>query len=810
MIKTQFVIFFINIKNPPFLESCTIIKSLMLKKLCLWFLVPLLFSLTFFILVRLPSPKSRTLIMQGSHKPINLTRDAHGIPHVEADTLEEALYGLGYAMCEDRMWQIDMLRRLSTGRLSEIFGSDSIETDVFMRNVKLHELGFNDVANLDPKTKKVAKNFVQGINDAAHEAWLPLEYYLVNHSWDNFTEADSQSMLYLTAFFLSMLWGNDVLKVHVQGHVGGLADLLLPTEFKLINPRTFIVDDEDLDDSLKGKEELIRARAGSVHGLGLIPDYFDQGSGSNGWVISGNHTESGKPVFSNDPHLSCSVPSLWYLNHLKVRGKSIFGVNSIGYPMSAIGRTDKFVWGITASKVDDVDIYEEKIINDTHYVYGDQNLKFEEKIEVIKVRGQKDSLFNIRSTVHGPLLEERIRSAKKFVHSLPEVRQNNLSFAWTGFGNKDRSMDFTWKIFEVSDIHEFRELMGGVTAIKLGVVAGSMKGDILYQTVGRAPIRSARGDSILPGWDPKYTWQGYIPFTSLPYSINPKKGFIVAANNFITSESYKYSSSLGHYFCQGRADRISSFISSKISSGHKFTSKDQLSLLQDEYDIGAFEALPILLSKLSFPQNASSSYTLLKSWDYIMSKESKAATIYANWLVQISKNLLKTRLPEDILTNCIRSNLLQIPMTNFFQSFYPDLSEMCDDPKTEKVETCADIISLSFDEAVKLADGKRWGESHKITMRHNPFSLNRWIAWIFERSAESGGWGTTVHAVSSNWAAGMSGNHGPGVKFVADLGNRSEGYWSLESGVSGNVLGRHYDDMFSQFHYGEIPRFEFN
>ena len=782
----------------------------MLKKICLWLLVPLLFSLTAFILVRLPSPRSRTLLMQGSSTPIILTRDAHGIPHIEADTIEEALYGLGYAMCEDRMWQIDMLRRLSTGRLSEVFGPSSIETDIFMRNVKLHELGFNDMANLHPKTKKMAQNFVRGINDAAHEAWLPIEYYIVNHKWTNYTEADSQSMLYLTSFFLSMLWGNDILKVHIESHAGGLAGLLLPTEFKLINPQTFIVDDEDLEESLKGKEELIRPRAGSVFGLGIVPDYFDQGSGSNGWVISGNHTKSGKPVFSNDPHLSCSIPSLWYLNHLKIRGKSIFGVNSVGYPMSAIGRTDKFVWGITASKVDDVDIYEEKIINETHYAYGDEHLKFETKFESIKVRGQTNSMFTIKSTVHGPLLEERIRSARKFVHSLPDVRQNNLSFAWTGFGNTDRSMDFTWRILEISDMQQFRELMAGVTAIKLGVVAGSVNGDILYQTVGRAPIRAARGDAILPGWEPQFTWKGYVPFSSLPYSLNPKKGFIVAANNFITSESYKYSSSLGHYFCQGRADRISSVISSKIAAGHKFTSQDQLSLLKDEYDTGAAQALPVLLSKLSAPRNASAAYALLASWDFIMSRDSKAATVYAYWLVQISKNLLKTRLPEELLTNCIRSNLLQIPITNFFQSFYPDLSEMCDDPKTETVESCADVISAAFDEAVKLADGRRWGEVHQITLRHNPFSLNRWVAWAFERSAEAGGWGTTVHAVASNWAAGLAGSHGPGVKFVADLGNKSEGYWSLESGVSGNALGRHYDDMFRDFHYGQIPRFEFN
>jgi penicillin amidase len=780
----------------------------MLKKLLVWLLLPVLFSFTAFIAVRLPSPKTKTLYLPGSSSKIDLTRDSLGIPHISAETAEEAVYGLGYAMCEDRMWQIDMMRRLATGQLSEMFGIDALETDMFMRNVKLAEMGLNDTINASERTKVFVGNFVRGINDAAANSWLPLEYYLVNHKWKNFTEAESQSMLYLTSFFLSMLWGNDVLKVQVKEFLGEFSELVLPTRFELINPRTFIVGDDELADELLGiEEELLKSNLTKV---GLKPNYFDQGSGSNGWVISGNHTLSGKPILSNDPHLSSSIPSLWYLNHLNISGKSLFGVNSVGYPMSAIGRTEKFVWGITASKVDDVDIYEEKPINDTHYIYNETFLKFDKKLEIIQIKGQKSAGFYVKSTIHGPLLEKTLKTAKKFVHTLPDVESENLSFAWTCFGHLDRSMDFSYKIHEVDSIHEFRDLMKGVSAIKLGVVAGSSNGDILYQATGRSPLRGAEGDQVLPGWDPRYTWKGIIPFEAQPYSLNPKKGFIVAANNFITSKSYKNSNSLGHYFCQGRADRLTQFFTSKIQENHKFTSKDQILLLQDEFDIFASETLPVLLSKLKNSSKITEERKILQEWDFIMSRESKAAGLYANWLLRISSNLLSPHLPEGLLQSCIRSNIMQYPLTNFFLPFYPSLEGLCDDPKTESVESCEELIQKSFEEAVGLSNGRVWGEIHEVTLRQNPFSMNKWVRWFFERKMIVGGWGTTVHAISSNWAVGLAGNNGPGVKFVADLGNQTEGFWSLESGMSGNALGRHYDDMFSSFHYGELPRFVFH
>lgn len=771
-------------------------------KLCLWLLIPVIISFTTFILVRLPSPSS-IILQKPGFNPVKIERDSFGIPHISADSIEDAVFGLGFAMCQDRMLQIDLLRRAATGRLSEMFGAASVETDLFIRNIKIKQQAALDIENLDDKTKTLAFNFAAGINEAAKDSWLPLEYYLLNHQWAEFTAEDSQSILYLTSLVLSMHWGTDALRVQLREHIGAYTDLLIPSTIELINPEEFIVSNDELETELKGpKEGLFRSK---IKNLEFFNEHFDQGVGSNSWIISGKYTKSGKPILANDPHLSSSIPSVWYLNHLNVSGESLFGVNSVGYPMSAIGRTSKFVWGITALKVDDIDVFAEKNINETHYLFGDQVLAFQVTRELIRIKGQKEITLDIKETVHGPVLENRILAARKFSHSLPEVHSGNLSFAWSVYGVRDKSMNFIHKAFTIKDINEFRESAGDTTAIKLAALMGSASGDILYQSVGRSPIRGAFGDSVLQGWDPKTAWRGYIPYKEMPYALNPKKGFIVTANNYIAGPDYKYFESLGSNFCQGRAERISELIQQKINENQKLGPEDLLEMQRDELDVYARKNTHILLSKVStvFIKEKQS----LAQWNFVMERSSYPAALYTAWIRTIAKNLVKDKIPEELKESFIRTQAMQIPLNNFFLPFYPSLEQFCDNNRTEAIETCSELISQAFDEAVLLVNGKSLGEVHKVTMKHMPFSQNKFLAWIFEKSVEVGGSGNTVHATSSNWFTGLGTVNGPGVKFIADLGNNTGNYWSLEGGISGNFMGKHYADMLPDFHYGNLINF---
>lgn len=767
-----------------------------------WALVPLAISFSVFVLVRLPSPSSVRLEKQG-FGAVEIVRDEFGIPHVIADSLEDAAFALGYAMCQDRMLQIDLMRRAATGRLSEIFGGSTLETDLFIRNIKIRQQAELDIQNLDPLTRKLASNFAQGINEAAKDSWLPLEYYLLNYHWDTFTPEDSQSILYLTSLVLSMSWGTDVLRTQLQAHLGEYTNILIPNTIDLISPKAFIVSNEELPEHLKGPKEVLFKSEAKVSPF--LTEFFDQGSGSNSWIISGKHTKSGKPLMANDPHLGVSIPNVWYLNHLNVSGQSVFGVNSVGYPTSAIGRSSKFIWGITSLKVDDIDIYAEKLVNSTHYLFGDQVLPLKTFTEIIKVSGQKPAVLNIRETVHGPILENTIKAARKFSNSLPEVHSGNLSFAWSVYGVRDNSMSFIHKAFSIKDIGEFRKYAGHTTAIKLAVIVGSSTGDILYQSVGRSPIRAAYGNSILQGWDANTIWRGYIPYEEMPYVLNPPKGFIVTANNYIAGTDYKYFESFGSNVCQGRAERITELIQHQIEHNHKFVPEDMIEMQQDELDIFARESVPVLLSKLNTANLKEK--RALADWDFVMARDSFPAALYTVWIRKIAANLVREKIPEALKEPFIRTLAMQLALKNYFLPGYPSLEQLCDSNKTQGVETCSDVISEAFDQAVDIVGGRTYGGLHKVTLKHMPFSQSKVLGWAFERSVDVGGSGNTVHATSSNWFVGLGTTHGPTVKFISDLGNSTGNFWALEGGISGNFMGRHYADMLPEYHYGSLINF---
>lgn len=775
-------------------------------KFCAYFVLPLLFS-GFLAMVFVYSSPGSTVV-EGNAGTVRIDRDSWGIPHIYAEDMDDAVYGLGFAMCQDRMWQLDMLRRVATGRLSEVFGMSTFETDKFVRNAKFPIAARNDVNLFDAKTKSLNLNFIKGINDAASQSWLPLEYYLTWSKWENFTEIDPQSTIYSTSIYLSMIWGSDLIKLQLKS-LNLDADSLIPSDLHLLNPKTFCISNDELPPSLKGPKENLKSSEFKDH-IDFYTELFDLGSGSNAWVISGNHTKSGKPLLSSDPHLSTTVPSLWYLHHITIKDYSVYGAASIGYPMTIVGRNNRFAWGVTALKVDDIDIYAEKMINETHYWFGKEQFEFLSYEEVIRVKGGNDVVVRFKESVHGPLLDNGVVGVKKFTPNFPETDAKLFTFCWSSLGFSDKSMSFMNGVMGARNIEEFRNLFSKTSAVRLAIVAGSVDGDILFQAVGKFPVKRYKGDIVLPGWTPETMWKGFIPFSDLPYTINPSKGFIVSANNFVTGSDYKYSESLGTYNSQGRSDRLTDLISSKIHSGHKFTSEDNLSFLTDEFDTFAKTSLPTVLSKVKPNPKYSKALELLKSWDYQMTKTSQAAAIYARWYIEISKNLLKNKAPEYLIQSYTRNQVIHSSLYNFFLPHYNDLEPHCDNLNTAQVETCSDLISEALERAVDYVGDQNWGNLHAVVLKHLPFSQSRLLSWFFERKTEVGGWTSSVHATSSDWNSTFNTVHGPGLKFVSDLGNSSSNFWAIESGMSGNVFSPHYSDMFQIFHYGEIPRFEYN
>lgn len=777
----------------------------MIKYFCFFIITPILLS---YIWLTFNIPKSK-ILTYNVVSPVTIERDYHNIPHIYAESLHDAIYASGYAMCEDRMWQIDILRRLSTGRVSESLGKSALELDKFIRNMKVPIQSEQDIKTLSPKAIEISKRFILGINDAAAKSSLPIEYIITNTQWENMTLSDVQANIYFTGLFLSNIWGNDALKVQFRKIFGNFSEFLMPYDKHLINPKAFSVGNSELRQDLKGpKEQLKSSDFGGLEGF--FTQLFDEGAGSNGWVLSGKYTKSGKPIMSNDPHLSSSIPSLMYICHMKIGNYSQYGASLVGVPITSIGRNNKFAWGTTSLKVDDFDIYAEKVLNSTHYQFGEQALPFNYFEETIKIKNEESLKLKFRETVHGPIVENSIIGIKKMIPAFSSIPSKTISIAWASQNFEDHSLELVPKLMEIKDLNELRKEFLEISAIRLAMFGASIEGDIFYQSIGKVPIRSYKGDSVLPGWVPETIWKGFIPAEEMPYSINPEKGFIVTANNYMVDDEYKYFESLGGYFSQGRAERITEILQGLINSGHKFTAEDQIEIMKDELDIHARFSVPVLLKMVKSSTKFIEQVKSMEQWDFVMSANSNLPAIYAKWSIQIIRNLLKNKLSTELLQYYLRNQLMHNNFYLFFTEFYSEISPLCDDADTAEKESCEDLITKSFEEAVEFVGIQKWGDLHQVTLKHIPFSQVSYLKWIFERKFQIGGWMNTIHASYSDWNSTFIANQGPGLKLVCDLGNSSGHYWSLETGTSGNPFSRYYDDMLKYFYYGDIQRFDFN
>ena len=782
---------------------------------CLFIAAPIFLSLIIFYFF-ISREVAKVVNIQGKTAGIEIIRDEYGIPHINAKTIEDAMFGVGYAQGQDRLWQIDISRRLASGRLSEILGSKALDIDIFIRNIKIPRISKRDIDSHSIEDQKIYQAFADGINQAAKDSPTPIEYYLTWTEWVDINPYDIQSFLYMNGIGLTS-WADDILKHQIANLIGQEAFYIWPTDISLIKPLTYIISSEELDDSLKsnseekGMENIPIFNEYQMHQEIKIPEELpDVGSGSNAWVISGKYTKSGKPILSSDPHLSIRCPSIWYLVTFETPDNVFSGAFPVGLPLMPIGRNKDMAWATTASKSDTIDIFIEKII-ENQYVYGNELWNLNEFEETIKIRGEGERLYKFKETLHGPILYNSLIGGKKLFSSLPIHTDLNLSFAWSVYNFTDYPIKWLFGVTQAKTIDDVRNALSYASSVNVAMLFASVSGDIYFQSTGKVPLRNGFGDLPLPGWIIENTWKGFIPYEEMPYLINPKKGYIVLANNFMTDSNYKHFSSIGRQFSIGRGERISEIIEQQIKEGIKLTSYHQVVIQQDELSINARENMPDWLELIKDNKDVIEQYTVMKEWNYIMNKESKAASIYALWLKHILKNLLIGKLPDHLFESMMRNVMLRFHLPNYFKPFHPPFPFLCDNSSTIEIETCQDLIKKSFVDACKEASGKKWGEIHQAIPEHMPFSKVPVLNRIFNMNQGVGGLHDTIHCMLHSWIDGdIKSNHGPGLKFIVDLGNTTDNYWSLDTGQSGNPFSKNFNDMFKIMHTENLIQWSYH
>ena len=741
----------------------------------------------------------------GLSATVEVVRDAEAIPHIRAETRTDAVAALGYAHAQERLWQMEMLRMAAQGRLSEMFGEATVNTDIFLRTIGLDRAARASVDALLPETLELLDAYSTGINayiGRTPRRWspsLPPEFLALGHSpepWEPWHSVVAIKMMALTldsnikeeirrmglaARGFDPLAIEELVPVHRDERPSPLPDLRRLFGMGERGIRAAAVDQSDSDPVL---EKLI--------------DLTGQ-TASNNWVVSGSRTVSGKPILANDPHLGMTAPATFFLAHLSWNRngtrKNIIGGSLPGTPAILAGRNDTVAWGLTTTNLDSQDIFVERLspTDDNAYASPDGLLPFETADETIKVKGGKDITFTRRSSRHGPVLPDSYRSIKTI---LPE--RNVAALQWTALADDDTTLDAALAIFNVGNVNDYIGAMRRVVSPMQSMVVGDTSGNIAMIAPARVPVRSPEneinGRAPVPGWLARYDWQGYLAFDHLPILRNPENGAIGTANSrYLWPE---YENHITYDWAEPfRHDRVQKLVISRQGK-HDFASS--IAAMGDVYSSAFVELRDILLLLVGSDVTIDSQVTkALQEWDGSMDASRPEPLIMAAWLREVHKALLADELKDQYqrferVEATRLSNVLDRAVAR----------DWCDNIETTGTETCSQIVRGSLSDALAVLSKEhgddwtkwRWGKTHIAYGEHRPFANIAPLAGLFNVEVESAGGPYTLRRGQNEFHGNrpFANIQASVYRAVYDLAEPDKSKFIVFAGQSGHFLSPHY------------------
>jgi penicillin amidase len=741
----------------------------------------------------------------GIASPIDVVRDENAVPHIYAASEADAYFGLGYVHAQDRLWQLEVNRRLGSGTLAEVLGSDALDQDRLFRTLGLRHLAERNLAGLDPRTRAALDAYTRGVNAfLASAPPLPPEFGLLRIDMAAWTEVDSLVWLEVLGYWMSETVGRELLRVR-------LSATLTPEQLSaFVAPYPGAAPVQ-----LDGLRELYGALERPARALGTLLPGAERSRGSNNWAVAGGRSASGKPLLANDPHLDFSVPSLWYLAHLSAPGLNVIGASLPSLPGIILGRNDHVAWAFTNTESDTQDLFVERLASEDgmSYLSPEGPRPFDVRREVIRVRGAPDEVLTVRVSRHGPILSDVDADARAL---LPAGYV--FAFSWVGFEPGDTTIEFP---IHAATSETAAQLLGATRSFltpQQNVVYADDRGSIGFIAAGRVPVRRAdnelRGLAPAPGWDVRYDWQGDVPFEDLPRELDPSSGSIVTANQNITPPGYAHW--LGaEWQPPYRAERIQTLL--EREPRHDLTTFARIQT--DARSNSAALLLPALLSesaRVLGPATVRDSLaenllTRLRRWDLIMSVDAPEALAFAAWVREFTRLVY-----ADELGDAFEENWTE--RTTFLDNVLSDRNgqgRWCDDVTTPGVvESCSELSARAFARAIddlrerygEDPDRWSWGKVHRARSAHLPFSGIPLIADLFGIAVPSPGDNQSVNVGGYDLADDehpFESTLGPTYRAIYDLGQPEASLFMLSAGQSGHFLSPHYRDFSRRWMLGE-------
>ncbi|GEK21396.1 penicillin acylase family protein [Cellulomonas xylanilytica] len=809
------------------------------------------------IVVRRPLPEvAGELELPGLDAEVTVTRDDRGVPTITATTSEDLFRAQGYVAAQDRFFEMDYRRHVTSGRLSELVGEnpDALAADKVIRTFGWRRVAEQEWGLLEQSTRDALQAYADGVNaylDGRDPGAIAVEYSVLGVRLDLRAPApwdpvDSLAWLKAMAWDLRGNYDAELERAASYSTIGDVArvdelfpaypqDLNLPILTAADLPATLPEQTSATTTTLDlDSADLQAAMASAAAALDAVPNLMGDGEGvgSNSWVVSGELTESGKPLLANDPHLGISAPGIWEQIGLRCEDVSarcpydVTGFAFAGMPGVVIGHNAKLAWGLTNLGADVTDFFLERVDEGTTRLDGAQ-VPVTERVEVIHVNGGDDVRLTVQESVHGPLVSEVLDLQGVGTAPVPDGapgRRFDVALGWTAL-QPGRTMDAVLAMNVAEDAADIQAAAALFDVPSQNIVFATTDGHIGYQAPGRIPVRAdisggpvpSDGTWPRPGWDSRYEWQGFVDPTAMPRALDPVEGFIVTANQAVTPAG------VGPFLTDDwdygyRAQRIRELLTDATSGG-KVSVADMGRIQVDQHSPYADALVPVLLSldiEDAFPDIEVAFYDdgqeLLRTWNRVQSADSAAAAYFAAVWAEILSSAFADDLPDGYGPSGgsrwleVVRRLVDEPASPWWDDkSTPGVVEGRDEVLTRAMVTARRELTASLG---REATDWRWGQLHPAAPEHPVLggsSLPGVVRGLVNPEAVAVGGGSSIVDATA-WDASSDSfavTAAPSMRMVVDLGDLDASTWVTLTGASGHPASVHYADQLGPWSRGE-------
>jgi penicillin G amidase len=753
-------------------------------------------------LFRRPLPRtSGRMRLRGLEAPVDVVRDRFGVPHVRSRGDIDLSFTIGFCHGQDRLWQLEFFRRAVAGRLCEFAGQEMLHVDRLMRTLGLYRTAQRETTELDAPLRTRLTAYAAGINAAIENAAaFPIEFQILRLEPEPWSVADLLASAKLLALGLSTNWEMELFRAQLVRDAGEERAARLEPQYPRANPVVVTPGQAYGGSGVDIAEQIARVK----EDIGLTT----HAGGSNNWVVSGERSVTGSPLLACDPHLSTTIPTLWYEADLCCDEYRVRGATLPHSPDAVYGQTRYAAWGFTNVMADIQDLFVERFNPDDDRLYefeGDWR-QAEVVREEIRVKGRsKPELLDVKLTHHGPIVNEAMGASG----------EAPLALSWTALQHPLLS-DTSERVTRARNGADVVAAAAGHAAPPLNMLWADSDGNIGYKMIGRIPLR--RGgcpDVPKPGWTGEFEWEGTVPYGELPEVVNPESGYLVTANNRIVGDDYPHHIT-SEWMTGYRAQRIEDGLAER----RRHSLEDFARLQLDVYSYPGVETVHRLSRLHPTTQRETRAIEWLKSWDGQLDADTTAGTIYHAFTLELSHRLVEAAIREPQLRERYlnKSAVGLIPVVSSPWRFQARLLELWDEGDPQWFASAAHPDGRSWDdvalEALSAAldglerrfgrdiDGWQWGKVHGVVFSHPFGGVHPVMERIFNRRAKVGGASETVLQSGYEPLEPYTGSWGPVYRMLADVGDPARSRWQSSTGQSGQPGSRHYDDRIADWRDG--------